>query len=57
LGKDPELTFHQVKYYAEDKFAETDLKQLKRAYSNTKKEFKEQLKMVAEYFKFPKNIC
>jgi hypothetical protein len=31
--KDPELTFHQVKYYAEDK-----------------------LKMVAEYFKFPKII-
>jgi hypothetical protein len=29
--KDPELTFHQVKYYAEDKFGKTDLKQLKRS--------------------------
>jgi hypothetical protein len=28
--KDPELTFHQVKYYAEDKFGKS-LKQLKRS--------------------------
>jgi hypothetical protein len=37
LGKDPELTFHQVKYYAEDNLAETDLKQLKKGTPNTKK--------------------
>jgi hypothetical protein len=31
LGKDPELSFHQVKQYAEDKFGVMVLKLLKRS--------------------------
>jgi hypothetical protein len=45
-----------VKYYTEDKLAETDLKQLKRSSTQIlRKEFKT-IKMIAEYFKFPKII-
>jgi hypothetical protein len=56
--KDPELTFHQVKYYAEDKFGRNGFKAIEEERTQIlRKEFKrEQLKMVAEYFKFPKII-
>jgi hypothetical protein len=56
--KDPELTFHQVKYYAEDKFGRNGFKAIEEERTQIlRKEFKRaQLKMVAEYFKFPKII-
>jgi hypothetical protein len=51
--KDPELTFHQVKYYAEDKFGKNGFKAIEEERTQIlRKEFKRaQLKMVAEYFK------
>ncbi|MFT7336099.1 MAG: hypothetical protein ACI9M1_002048 [Porticoccaceae bacterium] len=56
--KDPELTFHQVKYYAEDKFGRNGFNAIEVERTQIlRKEFKRaQLKMVAEYFKFPKII-
>ncbi|PKH66741.1 hypothetical protein CXF59_12535 [Flavobacterium sp. ALD4] len=56
--KDPELTFHQVKYYAEDKFGRNGFKVIEEERTQIlRKEFKRaQLKMVAEYFKFTKII-
>jgi hypothetical protein len=47
------LTFHQVKYYAEDKFGKTFKAIEEERTQILRKEFKRaQLKMVAEYFKF-----
>lgn len=56
--KDPELTFHQVKYYAEDKFGRNGFKVIEEERIQIlRKEFRRaQLKMIAEYFKFPKII-
>ncbi|SDW12214.1 hypothetical protein [Flavobacterium degerlachei] len=56
--KDPELTFHQVKYYAEDKFGRNGFKVIEEERTQIlRKEFRRaQLKMIAEYFKFPKII-
>jgi hypothetical protein len=56
--KDPELTFHQVKYYAEDKFGRNGFKVIEEERTQIlRKEFKRaQLKMITEYFKFPKII-
>jgi hypothetical protein len=56
--KDTELTFHQVKYYAEDKFGRNGFKAIEEERTQILiKEFKRaQLKMIAEYFKFPKII-
>jgi hypothetical protein len=56
--KDPELTFHQVKYYAEDKFGRNGFKAIEEERTQIlRKEFKRvQLKMIAEYVKFPKII-
>jgi hypothetical protein len=39
LGKDPELTFHQVKYYAEDKFGRNGFKAIEEE-QILRKEFK-----------------
>jgi hypothetical protein len=54
--KNPELTFHQVKQYAEDQFGRNGFKAIEEERTQIlRKEFKRaQLKMVAEYFKFPK---
>jgi hypothetical protein len=48
------LTFHQEKYYAEDKFGKNGFKAIEEERTQIlRKEFKRaQLKMVAEYFKF-----
>lgn len=56
--KDPELTFHQVKYYAEDKFGRNGFKVIEEERIQIlRKEFRRaQLKMIAEHFKFPKII-
>lgn len=57
--RDPELTFHQVKYYAENKFVgDSSFKSIEEERTkNLRKEYrKTQLKMVAEYLKFPKII-
>jgi len=57
-SEDPELTFHQVKYRAEQRFGRGYFKEIevKRA-KVLRKEYKRiQLKMVAEYLKFPKII-
>jgi predicted neutral ceramidase superfamily lipid hydrolase len=52
------LTFHQVKYYAEDKFGRNGFKVIEEERTQIlRKEFKRaQLKMITEYFKFPKII-
>ena len=55
---DPELTFHQVKHYAEEKFGRNGFKVIEKERTLIlRKEFrKEQWNMVKEYFKFPKII-
>ena len=55
--KDPELTFHQVKQYAENKFTgDSSFKSIEKERTEIMgKEFrKEQWKMIGEYLKFPK---
>ena len=56
--KDPELTFHQVKQYAEDKFGRNGFKAIEEERTQIlRKEFKRaQLKMITEYLKFPKIV-
>jgi hypothetical protein len=55
-AKDPELTFHQVKHYAEEKFGRNGFKAIEEERTQIlRKEFrKAQWKMVADYLKFPK---
>jgi hypothetical protein len=57
-AKDPELTFHQVKQYAENEFGRNGFKAIEEERTQIlQKEYKnKQLKMVGEYFKFPKII-
>ena len=56
--KDPELTFHQVKQYAENYFGRNGFKVIEEERTQIlRKEFREsQWKIVAEYLKFPKII-
>ena len=56
--KDPELTFHQVKHYAENEFGRNGFKAIEEERTQIlRKEFrKAQWKMVVEYLKFPKII-
>jgi hypothetical protein len=56
--KDPELTFHQVKQYAEDQFGRNGFKAIEKERKPIlQKEFdKKQRRMVADYLKFPKII-
>ena len=53
---DPELTFHQVKHYAEERFGRNGFKAIEEERTQIlRKEFKRmQWKMIAEYLKFPK---
>jgi hypothetical protein len=55
-AKDPELTFHQVKHYAEDKFGRDGFKAIEkeRKIILQKEYSSKQRKMVAEYLSFPK---
>jgi len=55
-NEDPELSFHQVKYYTEQRFGRDYFKEVEQERRKIlRKEFKRiQLKMVAEYLKFPK---
>jgi hypothetical protein len=55
-AKDPELTFHQIKQYAENEFGRNGFKEIEEERTQIlQKEYKNrQLKMVVEYFKFPK---
>jgi hypothetical protein len=57
-NKDPELTFHQVKYRAEQRFGRNYFKEVEEERTKVLlKEFKRsQLKMVGEYLKFPKIV-
>ena len=55
--KDPELTFHQVKQYAENKFTgDSSFKSIEKEQTKVlRKEYnREQWKMIAAYLKFPK---
>jgi hypothetical protein len=54
--KNPELAFHQVKQYAEDKFGRNGFKAIEEERTKIlRKEHKnKQVKMVKEYFKLPK---
>jgi hypothetical protein len=56
--KDPELTFHQVKQYAENSFGRNGFKAIEEdRIQILRKEFtKAQWKMITEYLKFPKII-
>ena len=56
--KDPELTFHQVKHYAENEFGRNGFKVIEEERTHMlKKEFRKvQWKMVAEYLTFPKIV-
>ena len=56
--KDPELTFHQVKQYAENRFGRNGFKAIEEdRIQILRKEFrKAQRKMITEYLKFPKII-
>ena len=56
--KDPELTFHQVKQYAENHFGRNGFKAIEEERTQIlRKEYREaQWKMVAEYLRFPKII-
>jgi hypothetical protein len=56
LEKDPELTFHQVNTMPKIN-GRNGFKAIEETYSNTKKEFKSTIKMIAEYFKFPKILA
>ena len=53
---DPELTFHQVKHYAEEKFGRNGFKAIEEERAKVlRKEFrKTQFKMISSYLKFPK---
>ena len=53
---DPELTFHQVKHYAEDKFGRNGFKAIEEERAKVlRKEFrKTQFTMISSYLKFPK---
>lgn len=55
-AEDPELTFHQVKYYAEDKFGRNGFKAIEEERTHIlRKEYRRmQWKMIADYLKFPK---
>jgi hypothetical protein len=55
-AKDPDLTFHQVKYYAEDKFGRNGFKAIEEERTQIlKKEYRSaQWKMIVDYLKFPK---
>lgn len=57
-NEDKELTFHQVKYRAEQRFGRNYFKEVEQERAKVlRKEYKRiQLKMVAEYLKFPKII-
>ena len=55
--KDPELTFHQVKQYAENKFSgDSSFKSIEKERTNIlRKEYnRAQWKMISEYLQFPK---
>jgi hypothetical protein len=56
--KDPELTFHQVKQYAENQFGRNGFKAIEEDRTQIlRKEFrKAQWKMITEYLRFPKII-
>ena len=56
--EDEELTFHQVKYYAEQRFGKNYFKMVEEERTAIlRKEYKrQQWRMVAEYLKFPKII-
>ncbi|WP_255462785.1 hypothetical protein [Flavobacterium sp. GP15] len=57
--KDPELTFHQAKQYAENKFTgDSSFKSIEKEQTKVlRKEYnREQWKMIAAYLKFPKII-
>nr|WP_315154943.1 hypothetical protein [uncultured Flavobacterium sp.] len=56
--KDEKLTFHQVKYYAEQRFGKNYFKEVEEERSSIlRKEYKrQQWHMVREYLKFPKII-
>lgn len=53
---DPELTFHQVKHYAEERFGRNGFKAIEEERTQIlRKEFRRmQWKMIADYLKFPK---
>ena len=55
-AKDPELTFHQVKHYAVDKFGKNGFKAIEEERTQIlKKEYRSaQWKMIVDYLKFPK---
>jgi hypothetical protein len=55
-AKDPDLTFHQVKHYAEDKFGRNGFKAIEEERTQIlKKEYRSaQWKMIVDYLKFPK---
>jgi len=57
-NEDVELNFHQVKYRAEQRFGRNYFKEIEVERAKVlRKEYKRiQLKMVAEYFKFPKIV-
>lgn len=57
-SKDPELTFHQVKYYAEQRFGRNYFENVvdERKTILHKEYNRQQRKMVADYLKFPKII-
>jgi hypothetical protein len=56
--KDPELTFHQVKHYAEDKFGRNGFKAIEKQRTQIlKREHRKvQWEMITEYLKFPKIV-
>lgn len=55
-AKDPDLTFHQVKHYAEDKFGRNNFKAIEKERTQIlKKEYRSaQWKMIVDYLKLPK---
>ncbi|MBX9888456.1 MAG: hypothetical protein K2Y30_11040 [Flavobacteriaceae bacterium] len=55
-AKDPDLTFHQVKHYAEDKFGRNSFKAIEKERTQIlKKEYRSaQWKMIIDYLKLPK---
>ena len=57
-NEDPELTFHQVKYKAEQRFGRNYFKEIEKERTRAlRKEHKSiHLKIVGEYFKFPKIV-
>jgi hypothetical protein len=58
-AKDPELTFHQVKQYAENEFGRDGFKKIEEERTQIlQKEFnRSQRKIIGEYLKFPKIIA